>query len=56
MGLQNIISAYEDICFLNKNMYLKSPIKIIDIMEEPYHKFGTWVNTNIDLFKKIING
>lgn len=51
-----VILSYENVCYTERNPYIKSSTKIIDIMEEPHSKFSTWINANIDLFKKYVNG
>lgn len=49
-----IILSYEKLCYTERDSYIKSSTKIIDVMEEPYHEFSTWVNANVDLFRRYI--
>ena len=49
-----IILSYEKLCYTERDPYIKSSTKIIDVMEEPYHEFSTWINANVDLFKRYI--
>jgi hypothetical protein len=51
-----IILSYEKLCYTERDSYIKSSTKIIDVMEEPYGEFSMWVNANVDLFKKYVNG
>jgi hypothetical protein len=49
-----IILSYEKLCYTNRDSYIKSSTKIIDVMEKPYSEFSMWINANIDLFRKYI--
>ena len=51
-----IILSYEKLCYTDRDSYIKSSTKIIDVMEKPYSEFSMWVNANVDLFKKYVNG
>lgn len=49
-----IILSYEKLCYTERDSYIKSSTKIIDVMEKPYHEFSTWINANVDLFRRYI--
>jgi hypothetical protein len=49
-----IILSYEKLCYADRDSYIKSSTKIIDVMEKPYGEFSMWVNANVDLFRKYI--
>jgi hypothetical protein len=49
-----IILSYEKLCYADRDSYIKSSTKIIDVMEKPYSDFSMWINANVDLFRKYI--